>query len=125
MSSYALENYKDRSNAKTKTEFPSYVPPKRMLEVEKPPSVVPYAMGSQVCSGVIASCRLGHGGSSSPLALSFVRQRNLLDFFNDKRRSRGSLPFVLSLPTVVFTFACLQCYCFRKYHRVKWIVLYH
>lgn len=54
MNSYALEDY--RNNTQTKTEFPSYVPPERMLEVENPPSVVPDDMGSRVCSDVIASC---------------------------------------------------------------------
>lgn len=122
MSPYALEVYKNTRNIKIRTGSPSPSPPKRVLGVEQPPSIVPYAIGSQVCSDMIASCWSGAWGPSFPLVLCFVGRRNSLDLFNDKRRSWGSLPFVLSLPTIVFISACLQYHCFCQCNRVACII---
>lgn len=50
MSPYTMEVYKNTKNIKMRTGSPSPLPPNRVLGMEQPPSIVPFAMGSQVCS---------------------------------------------------------------------------
>jgi len=50
ISPYALKVYMNTKNTKIRTGSPFPLPPKRVLGVEPPLSIVPYTMGNQICS---------------------------------------------------------------------------